>query len=95
MLHVKDVRDAEYAPTPNVPNVVDVAPYDEVIPYAKPLAVEDALPSDVIVPFNVTDEVPTEVAELIVTVGTDSAKVVNVLSEEVARLPDASVEATW
>jgi len=81
-LGVSPVGEEEKVPTPKVPFSVVVAPYEVVRPYWKPRTVVEALPSEVMVPFSVAVDVPTEEAAWVVRVGAVMQMlVVNVASE--------------
>src|ERR1039458_4640836 len=76
MLGVRPVRFLVNVPTPNVPDsvVVAVSPpeRDEFVPQAKPRMVEEALPSEVMFPFNVTVDVEAGEAAAVETVGAET-----------------------
>lgn len=61
----------ENAPTAKVPGSVVVAPYAMVRPYWKPRAVDEALPSLVMLPFKMAVDVETDDPAEVVTVGTE------------------------
>jgi hypothetical protein len=55
-----------------------------------PRDVVDAVPTDTSVPFNIADDVEIDDADWMVRAGAKRDAVVNVLSDDVARLPTAS-----
>ena len=86
-------------PTPKVPSsvVVAVSPPErfEPVPHANPRMVDEAVPSEMIVPFKTIDEVETEVGTEVLTDGAaGQTLVVKVASDEVA-VPAEFVAKAW